>query len=168
MPSPRPPSASSPSCSTRRSRRRPGSPSTPCSRAWPDRHAPPAAQSQEAEPKRDAVLLAFLGVALITGASSFIYEVAWIRMLSLVLGSSTHSFELMLSAFILGLALGGLWIQRRIDRLASPVRALAILQVAMGVAALATLFAYGSTFDAMRWLLLHLARTGRGYALFNL
>src|SRR5467141_2021044 len=89
-------------------------------------------------------------------------------MLSLVLGSSTHSFELMLSAFILGLALGGLWIQRRIDRLASPVRALAILQLAMGVAALATLFAYGSTFHGMRWLLLHLHRTQAGYALFNL
>jgi predicted membrane-bound spermidine synthase len=74
----------------------------------------------------------------------------------------------MLSAFILGLALGGLWIQRRIDRLGSPVRALAFLQLAMGVAALATLFAYGSTFEAMRWLLLHLPRTQRGYALFNL
>jgi len=132
------------------------------------RHAQPAAQAPQVEPRRDAVLLAFLGVALVTGASSFIYEVAWIRMLSLVLGSSTHSFELMLSAFILGLALGGLWIQRRIDRLRSSVRALAVLQVAMGVAALATLFAYGSTFEGMRWLLVHLPRTERGYALFNL
>jgi len=132
------------------------------------RHAASAAQPPQGEPRRDRVLLAFLGVALVTGASSFIYEVAWIRMLSLVLGSSTHSFELMLSAFILGLALGGLWIQRRIDRLASPVRALAILQVAMGVAALATLFAYGSTFYGMRWLLLNLHRSDRGYALFNL
>ena len=33
-------------------------------------------------------------------------------MLSLVLGSSTHAFELMLSAFILGLALGGFFIRR--------------------------------------------------------
>src|SRR5437868_6092438 len=81
------------------------------------------------EVRRDPVLLWFLGVALVTGASSFIYEVTWIRMLSLVLGSSTHSFELMLSAFILGLALGGLWIQRRIDGLRSPVRALGYLQV---------------------------------------
>ncbi|NIM10899.1 MAG: hypothetical protein GTO45_02830, partial [Candidatus Aminicenantes bacterium] len=40
----------------------------------------------------------------------------WIRMLCLVLGSSTHAFELMLSAFILGLALGGFFIRRRIDR----------------------------------------------------
>src|SRR5688572_10505889 len=46
-----------------------------------------------------------LAVAFFTGLASFIYEILWIRMLSLVLGSSTHSFELMLSTFILGLAL---------------------------------------------------------------
>src|SRR4051794_9182203 len=41
-----------------------------------------------------------------TAVASFIYEIDWIRMLALVLGSATHSFELMLSAFILGLAFG--------------------------------------------------------------
>ena len=59
-----------------------------------------------------------LGVAAFTGMASFIYEVVWIRMLSLVLGASTHSFELMLSAFITGLALGGLWI---VDALGLPL-----------------------------------------------
>src|SRR5712692_2850422 len=32
----------------------------------------------------------FLAVALLTGAASFVFEIGWIRMLSLVLGSSTH------------------------------------------------------------------------------
>ena len=50
-------------------------------------------------------------------------------MLSLVLGSSTHSFELMLSAFITGLAFGGLWIRRRIDKLNSPVMFLGGIQL---------------------------------------
>src|SRR5918999_3152607 len=49
-----------------------------------------------------------LAVSFGTAIASFVYEIAWIRMLSLVLGSATHSFELMLSAFILGLALGAL------------------------------------------------------------
>jgi spermidine synthase len=132
-----------------------------------DRAQPVLAMAQE-EGRQDAAFLLLLGVALVTGASSFMYEVAWIRMLSLVLGSSTHSFELMLSAFILGLALGGFWIQRRIDQLRSPVRSLAYLQLAMGVLALATMLAYGKTFDAMRWLILNLEKTDRGYALFNL
>jgi MFS family permease len=51
-----------------------------------------------------------LGAAFGTAVASFVYEIAWIRMLSLVLGSATHSFELMLSAFILGLALGALFV----------------------------------------------------------
>ena len=63
----------------------------------------------------------FLAAAFFTGLASFIYEVAWIRMLSMVLGSSTHSFELMLSAFITGLAIGGWWIRGRIDALKDPV-----------------------------------------------
>ncbi|HEY5678238.1 MAG TPA: hypothetical protein VIR81_15695, partial [Myxococcales bacterium] len=118
--------------------------------------------------RRDRVFWLFLGASLITGASSFVYEVAWTRMLTLVLGASTHAFELMLGAFILGLALGGLFIQRRIDRLAELVRTLAWLQIAMGLFALATLPAYGHTFDAMAWLMRNLPRTDRGYALFNL
>jgi len=107
-------------------------------------------------------------VALLTGAASFIYEIGWIRMLSMVLGSSTHAFELMLSAFILGLAFGGLWIHRRIDAFAVPESALGVIQVAMGLLALATLAVYGETFGAMRWLLQVVAKTDTGYAAFNL
>jgi spermidine synthase len=110
----------------------------------------------------------FLVASLVTGTASFIYEISWIRMLTLVLGSSTHAFELMLSAFILGLALGGLWIQRRIDRVGVPVRFLAMVQVVMGVLALSTLLLYGNTFSVMQRLVLNLGKTDAGYALFNL
>ncbi len=109
-----------------------------------------------------------LGVALLTGASSFIYEIGWIRMLNLVLSSSTHAFELMLCAFITGLALGGLWIRRRIDGLQQPVRVLAFVQMAMGALALATLPLYGQTFKVMAWLIGSLEKNTAGYALFNI
>src|SRR3954462_614020 len=85
-------------------------------------------------------------VAFFTGAASFIYEIGWIRMLSLVLGASTHSFELMLAAFLLGLARGALAVRRRIDALGEPARLLATVQVLMGLAALATLPVYDATF----------------------
>jgi predicted membrane-bound spermidine synthase len=110
----------------------------------------------------------FLFASLTTGAASFIYEIGWIRMLSLVLGSSTHAFELMLSAFIAGLAFGGLWIQRRIDRMAAPSRALSFVQIVMGLLALTTLPLYGRTFDVMQWLVTTLPKTDTGYLLFNL
>ncbi|MEJ2174995.1 MAG: spermine synthase, partial [bacterium] len=109
-----------------------------------------------------------LAVAFFTGLASFIYEISWIRMLALVLGASTHAFELMLSTFILGLALGGLAVRRRADRLARPARALGWIQLAMGLLALATLPLYHLTFDAMAQLMRGLARNEVGYLLFNL
>jgi spermidine synthase len=110
----------------------------------------------------------FLAGAFVTGLASFVYEIVWIRMLSLVLGSSFHAFELMLSAFITGLALGGLWIRRRIDGIADPVRYAGLVQVVMGLAALATIFVYHWTFDWMEWGLGILQRNEAAYPAFNL
>ena len=116
---------------------------------------------------RDRWVWVMLVAAGVTGAASFLYEIAWIRMLSLVLGASTHSFELMLSAFILGLALGGLYVRRRVDRLAHPVRFLAYVQLLMGAFALATIPVYAESFDWMGFLMHALSRTEQGYVLFN-
>ncbi|HKW38643.1 MAG TPA: fused MFS/spermidine synthase, partial [Burkholderiales bacterium] len=114
------------------------------------------------------IIRLFIAGAFVTGLASFIYEIVWIRMLSLVLGSSFQAFELMLSAFITGLALGGLWIRRRIDRISDPVRFAGVVQVLMGLAALATVFVYHWTFDWMAWALSVLQKSDRAYVLFNL
>ena len=108
-----------------------------------------------------------LGAAFGTAVASFLYEIDWIRMLSLVLGSATHSFELMLSAFILGLALGSLWIRSRADGLKEPVRALGLVQWAMGAFALATLPLYAASFGWIAALLSTFARTDLGYVGFT-
>ncbi|HVF63797.1 MAG TPA: fused MFS/spermidine synthase, partial [Casimicrobiaceae bacterium] len=124
--------------------------------------APPQA------PRRSAPLVVvFLGVAALTGLSSFIYEIVWIRMLSMVLGASTHAFELMLAAFILGLAAGGAWIRNRIDGIADARAYLGHVQIIMGIAALLTLPLYHSLFDALAWLLTGLNRSFSGYWLFH-
>lgn len=109
-----------------------------------------------------------LAMAAITGAASFCYEIGWIRMLSMVLGSSTHSFELMLSAFILGLALGGLWIHRKIDNICEPAGFLGWVQIAMGIFALGSLIIFGATFNWMSAVLQALARSEAGYIGFTL
>ena len=54
-----------------------------------------AAPIEAARPETQSVPL-LLAIAFFTGLASFVYEISWIRMLSLVLGASTHSFELML------------------------------------------------------------------------
>jgi spermidine synthase len=107
-------------------------------------------------------------VAFLTGLASFVYEISWIRMLSLVLGASTHSFELMLSVFILGLALGGLAVRRHVDATRNPERLLGGVQLLMGLLALATLPAYDATFGVMEWLMKGLSRSEAGYLFFNL
>jgi spermidine synthase len=103
-----------------------------------------------------------------TAVASFIYEIDWIRMLALVLGSATHSFELMLSAFILGLALGAWWIRSRADKLSDPLRTLGLVQWTMGMLAMATLPLYVFSFEWIASLLSTFARTDAGYVGFTL
>ncbi len=110
----------------------------------------------------------FIIASFITGVASFIYEIAWIRMLSMVLGSSTHAFELMLSAFITGLALGGLWIRKYLDNFKKPILFAGFVQIIMGVFALATVPLYNQTFDLMAFFMSTLDRSENGYILFNL
>jgi len=109
-----------------------------------------------------------LAAAFITGATSFVYEIVWVRMLSLSLGTTLHSFELMLTAFIGGLALGGWVLRRRIDALPNLICAAAYVQIAMGLAALATLMLYGKSFEWTAFLMHSLARNASGYVWFNL
>lgn len=110
------------------------------------------------------LLVAALGTAI----ASFVYEVAWIRLLSLVLGSATHSFELMLSAFILGLSLGAFWIRRRMETMLRPLATLVTLQVVMGAFALLSLAFYQQSFQWTADILAAVGRTDQGYFVFTL
>jgi hypothetical protein len=132
----------------------------------------PAVAPEEGSAVREAAPAAaeagWLAAAFVTGLASFFYEIGWIRLLGLVLGTTTQSFELMLSTFILGLALGGWWIRRRLDRVEDPVGLGGRIQLLMGAFALATLPLYALSFDAMALLLRSLERTDRGWLLFQL
>lgn len=79
---------------------------------------------------------------LVSGFVALCYEVAWIRLLALVLGSSTYSFTLMIAAFVGGIAIGSFLVERGLapGKTALGRFALAELGVALGV--LLTLPAY--------------------------
>lgn len=131
----------------------------------PEQPQPVATASNAGRPGAAHILLI---AAFITGATSFVYEIGWVRMLSLVFGSTVHAFELMLAAFIGGLAFGGLWIRGRIDGYASPLRVGGWVQILMGLAALASLIVYDRAFDWVAWFLRALSRTDGGYDLYNM
>lgn len=109
-----------------------------------------------------------LAASALTAVASFVYEIGWIRMLSLVMGSATHSFELMLSAFILGLALGAIAIRREADRSLQPLALLGGVQLLMGLLALATLPVYAQSFGWIGSLVSELPATEAGYRTFSL
>ena len=143
-------------------------------RSFAPREVPASERNTSAEsagawgvnPRRQRTLL--LGAAFGTAVASFAYEIAWIRMLSLVLGSATHSFELMLSAFILGLALGALSVSRVADRWRDPLRALGFVQCAMGALAVATLPLYMASFHWISDLIGVFPKTSSGYVGFTI
>jgi spermidine synthase len=113
------------------------------------------------------VYLSLLLCSALTGTASFIYEIGWIRMLSLVLGSSTHSFELMLSAFILGLALGSYWIRTRADQYGNIIKMLITVQVFMAFFSVCSVVSYNYSFNIMKFFMTALTQTDQGYWLFN-
>lgn len=117
----------------------------------------------ESSISKDKLFYLLIGTSFFTGVASFFYEIAWIRMLTLVLGATTHAFELMISAFILGLALGSFWIKKHIDKFKSPVVILVYVQILMATFAFGTIFSYDSLFDVMEYIFKSISRNNEGY-----
>jgi len=104
----------------------------------------------------------------LTGMTSFVYEIVWIRLLSLLMGSSSHSFDQMLSAFILGLALGGLACRKLLSKNFEPLKLLALAQILMAFFAVCTLY-----FHVPFWLAMNEAnqifnQTSSGYVFWSM
>ncbi|TWT17272.1 spermine synthase [Luteimonas marina] len=104
----------------------------------------------------------------ISGAASFIYEVGWVRLLNQVFGTTIHSFELMLAAFIFGLAFGGLWVRKRAKHILEPVRYVGYVQVWMAIAALVSVPIFTQSFHWAGWIMGGLSPSASGYTLFEM
>jgi predicted membrane-bound spermidine synthase len=131
--------------------------------------APPQPETRPADtPVLRWQYRALLVAACITGAASFIYEIAWIRLLSLGMGSSSHAFEVMLSAFILGIALGGFAVRKAVGRMSMHPAWLVVLFLAKGLLAVIALRVYVESLDMLQWTLKGIAPSSAGYTLFTL
>ncbi|WP_141323703.1 fused MFS/spermidine synthase [Myxococcus sp. AB025B] len=95
----------------------------------PGQAAPVAEGAQDVAYPRVAVRAALVGV-LLSGFTSMLYQVTWIRLLSIVLGASTYAFTLILTAFILGIGLGSFWLMTRAQKVDS-LRVYGFTQVAL-------------------------------------
>ena len=102
----------------------------------------PAGEGGRAVPVRVGLVLLVFGLS---GFGALILEVAWTRVLALVMGSSVYAFSLMLLAFLTGLASGSACfatLLRRRPRI-DPVLLLAMLLVAAGLLTYVTAFGFG-------------------------
>ncbi|MFQ5852606.1 MAG: fused MFS/spermidine synthase, partial [Candidatus Binatia bacterium] len=84
------------------------------------------------QPAPTGAFLLVLAAYGLSGLAAMAYEVAWTRMLVLILGSSTYAFTLMLATFLIGLALGSYMISRVTDRLRSPLAIFGLLEIGIG------------------------------------
>ena len=64
--------------------------------------------------------LAF-AAAVVSGASALVYEVVWLRTLSLVVGHAVDALTAVLAAYMAGLAVGALLFGRLAERLRRPL-----------------------------------------------
>lgn len=77
-------------------------------------------------------LCVLVGFSL-AGLASLSLEVSWTRVLTLVLGNSVYAFSLMLTAFLLGIAVGSSIAARFIDRSKNPWRDFVLVEAFIGI-----------------------------------
>jgi predicted membrane-bound spermidine synthase/tetratricopeptide (TPR) repeat protein len=75
----------------------------------------------------------------LSGFASLVYENAWTRALTLVIGSSIYSFTTMLVTFLVGLALGGFIYARFLGQREPRLSSFGLIEMWVGLAALATI-----------------------------
>lgn len=108
----------------------------------------PAGESATSTAEREdsTGVLALYLCFLLSGAASLAYQVAWLRSLELIFGSSSQAAATVLAAFMAGLALGGYYFGRHVRRWARPLRTYGWLEIGIGLYALAMpLFLAGLT-----------------------
>jgi len=77
---------------------------------------------------------------LLSGVAGLVYQVAWARYLSILLGNTSYGVVAVLVAFMGGLALGNAWLGRYADRLKRPLSLYGWLEI--GIAAYGIFFPF--------------------------
>jgi spermidine synthase len=82
------------------------------------------------------LLLLFVG----SGCAALIYEVVWLQLLQLVIGSTAVSLGVLLATFMGGMCAGSLVLPRLVSLQRHPLRVYALLELGVGVTGLAVFF----------------------------
>jgi spermidine synthase len=94
--------------------------------------------------------LAVLGIFVLSGAAGLIYEIVWSRQLVLVFGNTTQAVSAILTGFFGGMAIGAALGGRIADRVRSPLRMYAVLELILVVVVLVTPISFRLIHEAYR------------------
>ena len=75
-----------------------------------------------------------------SGCAALIYEVVWLQLLQLVVGSTAVSMAVLLSAYMGGLCAGSYLLPRMVSPRQHPLRVYAFIELGIGVLGIAVLF----------------------------
>lgn len=87
---------------------------------------------ERSESGKAALRMTILGLFFLSGACGLIYEVVWMRMLTLVFGATAFATSTILASFFTGLALGGAFFGRVIDKRGRPLFVYGLLEAGIG------------------------------------
>ena len=99
--------------------------------------------------KRDLFILLTFAVS---GLAALVYQVAWTRILSLLLGSSVYAFSLILAIFIFGLAMGTVTTSNLLYRIKYLIRGFGVTQIIIGLSSLFIIPLFGRIPFVNRWI----------------
>ena len=116
------------------------------------------------------LLLLFFG----SGCAALIYEIVWLQLLELIIGSSSISLGVLLGAFMGGMCLGSILLPRFVSSNRHPLRIYALLELGIGVFGVLILYAtphLGNLYAALPWhgifvralIAIYQAGTGQSY-----
>jgi spermidine synthase len=78
-------------------------------------------------------------IFFVSGVAGLVFELLWVRVLSLTFGVTSYAISTVLAGFMAGLALGSAGAGRLADRLKDPLRAYAFAELLIGVTGVLTL-----------------------------
>lgn len=103
----------------------------------------PAPTLDEEEHARPTAIIVLVALAYaVSGFTAMGYEILWTRALEHYTHNSTYAYTAILATFLLGLGAGSAVLARFADRFGSPLLAIGIVQVAIGLSVVSALVLY--------------------------
>jgi spermidine synthase len=102
-------------------------------------NAPPREGSVRAKRENTAILLPLF---FLSGFCNLVYEIVWARMFNLVFGVTVFAVSAVLASFMLGLAVGGMYFGRVVEKSKKPARLFSFLHGGILLSTLALLLLF--------------------------